>query len=76
MSFGFLFVAMAHLYCGFKDGIFFGRLIEFGVSFAVFAAPIATSPFFHFHHWFAAWLVGMHLNQKVRSDVERSDERR
>jgi hypothetical protein len=48
--FGFSFVAIAHVWCGFKDGILFGRLVEFGLSFAVFAAPIGTSPFFHFHH--------------------------
>jgi hypothetical protein len=62
-SFLFSFVVANHLYSGFKDGILFGRLVEFAVTFCVFCVPIATNPFFHFHHWFAAWLVGMHINQ-------------
>jgi len=62
--FAFAFVVIAHVYHGYKDGILFGRLIEFALSVCVFALPIASSPFFHFHHWFAAWLLGMHINQK------------
>jgi hypothetical protein len=30
-----------------------------------FVAPVVTSPFFHFHHWFAGWLLGMHCNVDV-----------
>ncbi|GMI25894.1 hypothetical protein TrRE_jg7350, partial [Triparma retinervis] len=64
MSAGLLFVASMHVYKGFNDGIIFGRLLEFAATFFVFAFPIGASPFFHFHHWFAAWLVGMHFNQR------------
>jgi hypothetical protein len=64
MSTCFAFVSFMHIYKGFKDGIIFGRLLEFAFTFLIFAYPIGASPFFHFHHWFAAWLVGMHFNQK------------
>lgn len=30
-----------------------------------FMAPVMTSSYFHFHHWFAGWLIGMHANFDV-----------
>lgn len=28
----------------------------------VFVLPVVASPYAHFHHWFAGWLLGMHAN--------------
>jgi len=57
-------ILMLHIKRGWDDGILVSRLIELTATFVVFCVPTATDPFYHFHHWFACWLVGMHANHK------------
>jgi hypothetical protein len=43
-----------------------GRLwiasVELLACVGVFVLPVLASPYAHFHHWFAGWLLGMHAN--------------
>lgn len=41
------------------------KLIELSLCIIFFMLPYATSPYFHIHHWYAGWLVGMHFNFDV-----------
>lgn len=43
----------------------FLKMIEMSLCVLLFMIPPMTSPYFHFHHWFAGWLVGMHCNYDV-----------
>jgi len=43
----------------------FSKLFEMALCVSVLLLPQLTSPYFHFHHWFAGWLVGMHCNYDV-----------
>lgn len=41
------------------------KVSELLLAFMCFLAPVVTSKYFHFHHWFAGWLIGMHCNYKT-----------
>lgn len=41
------------------------KATEMSLCVLLFLVPPMTSPYFHFHHWFAGWLVGMHCNIDV-----------
>jgi len=47
-----------------KEGILFGRLVEFVAVSLMAIMPLASSPEFHPHHWFLAILIGVHINQR------------
>jgi hypothetical protein len=38
------------------------KLMEIGFFILFYLGPTILSPYFHFHHWFAGWLLGMHCN--------------
>lgn len=38
------------------------KLVELSLCIIFFMAPLAPSPYFHLHHWYAGWLFGMHCN--------------
>ena len=38
------------------------KVFEMTTCALLFLVPLLSSPYFHFHHWFAGWLVGMHCN--------------
>jgi hypothetical protein len=38
------------------------KLVEILFAALIWLAPQMAHPNFHFHHWFAGWLVGMHMN--------------
>jgi len=42
--------------------VFVMKLLELIMATALFLLPPLFSKYFHFHHWFAGWLVGMHCN--------------
>jgi hypothetical protein len=60
-----LAVVVAHGIRAYRDKILWMKLIELGLCVLFFVAPVVTSPYFHFHHWFAGWLLGMHCNVDV-----------
>lgn len=55
-------VALAHAIVANRRGIAWIKFGELLASVGVFLVPVVSSPYFHFHHWFAGWLFGMHAN--------------
>lgn len=55
----------AHAQKAWKDRILFIKLTELTLCVFFFLAPTITSNYFHMHHWFAGWLMGMHFNYDV-----------
>ena len=45
-----------------RQGILVSRLMEVGIVLTLFLIPYAGNASFHFHHWYAAWMIGMHAN--------------
>jgi hypothetical protein len=41
------------------------KIFEMSLCMILLMVPPMTSPYFHFHHWFAGWLLGMHCNLDV-----------
>jgi len=41
------------------------KVVEVTLCVVLFLIPPMTSPYFHFHHWFAGWIIGMHCNLPV-----------
>jgi hypothetical protein len=58
-------VAVAHVIRAVREQRLGIQLAEIALSAAFFLAPVVSSPYFHFHHWFAGWLIGMHCNVDV-----------
>jgi hypothetical protein len=52
----------AHVWRIYRERLLIERLLEIGFCVVFFLVPYVASPFFHFHHWFAGWLLGMHFN--------------
>ncbi|KAG7340170.1 hypothetical protein IV203_037252 [Nitzschia inconspicua] len=58
----FLTIVVAHLIKAFRQGLLWIKIGEFGICLCLFLGPVLPSPYFHFHHWFAGWIFGMHAN--------------
>lgn len=41
------------------------KLVELTLSIVFFLVPVVSDPNFHFHHWYAGFLVGCHANFDV-----------
>lgn len=52
----------AHVVVAYQQVILGSKLLELGLFLGLFLWPVMFSPYFHFHHWFAGWLLGMHAN--------------
>ena len=59
---GLLFL---HLRYAYLHGFLGRKVLELALSLLVFLVPVASHPFFHLHHWYYAWLLGMHANLDV-----------
>ena len=64
-------VALALLYAGvfhvkyaYRDGLLPGRLFELVTTSGLIMSPYLKNPELHLHHWFSAWLIGCHVNQR------------
>ena len=55
----------AHVLKAWREKIIFIKLTEMGLCILFFISPMITSNFFHMHHWYAGWLMGMHFNYDV-----------
>lgn len=51
-----------HVIHAYKKRIILQKITEILICGILFVAPVAPSPYFHCHHWFAGWLLGMHCN--------------
>ena len=41
------------------------KLLELALSITFFMLPYVSNPYYHLHHWYVGWLVGMHFNFDV-----------
>lgn len=53
-----------HLVHAAKQQVLLQKFLELLIAFLIFFAPYITSSFFHLHHWYYAWALGMHANAK------------
>ncbi len=52
----------AHALKAWRDRLLVAKLTEVGLCVLFFMAPVITSDYFHLHHWYAGWLMGMQFN--------------
>jgi hypothetical protein len=59
-----LMLGGAHVVTFYRQGQAIPKLIEVLTTLMVFLAPsiMMERQFFHLHHWYYAWLIGMHCN--------------
>jgi hypothetical protein len=55
-------IVFFHVYETIRQEIIISKTIEMILCLLVTFYPYLGSPYFHLHHWYAGWLVGMHLN--------------
>ena len=55
-------VVVLHVRYVLEHGRFGMKVMELVLTVVLFLLPPMSSPYFHFHHWYAGWLVGMHCN--------------
>ena len=55
-------VVLLHVIRAYQTRILVQKVIELGLCFFFFMAPLMPSPYFHLHHWYAGWFLGMHCN--------------
>jgi len=46
----------------YRQRIIISRFLQLGFSYIIFVFPVMSDQSFHPHHWFLAWLLGMHAN--------------
>jgi len=51
-----------HVYFWHKDKLLLGRVLEMAVIVGFGIGPFVTTPAFHLHHWYWAWLGGLLFN--------------
>ena len=55
----------AHVLRAYRKRVLVMKLSELSLCFFFFVAPLLPSNYFHLHHWYAGWLLGMHANFDV-----------
>jgi hypothetical protein len=55
-------IGILHLRQAVLDGILVQKCCEMLLVNLFCLLPFASSGYFHLHHWFAGWLLGMHIN--------------
>jgi len=55
----------AHVLKAWRDRLVVAKLMELALCVLFFMAPMITSDYFHMHHWYAGWLMGMQFNYDV-----------
>jgi hypothetical protein len=58
-------LVLCHVVRAYRKRILLMKLVELSICAFLFVAPLAPSDYFHLHHWFAGWLLGMHCNFDV-----------
>ena len=58
-------LVLLHLRRALQKGVLLIKIMEILLCIMFFVAPLAPSPYFHLHHWYAGWLLGMHCNFDV-----------
>lgn len=60
-----LAITALHVWRAWHEKVLVVKGVEVLLFIIFFLSPVLPSPYFHFHHWFAGWLVGMHFNFDV-----------
>lgn len=55
-------LVVAHLVYAARRQSVLQKLLELALGFSIFLMPYASNSFFHLHHWYYAWTLGMHAN--------------
>ena len=55
-------VAVAHLVRAWRTRVVVQKCLEMVFCLTFLLLPLVTSPYFHLHHWYAGFLIGMHFN--------------
>lgn len=55
-------LVVAHLIRAYQTRILAMKLIEMALCVFFFMLPMMPSKYFHLHHWYGGWLLGMHCN--------------
>ncbi|KAG7367177.1 hypothetical protein IV203_029847 [Nitzschia inconspicua] len=58
-------LVVAHVLRAHRERLLPMKLMELALCFFFFVAPLVPSNYFHLHHWYAGWLIGMHANFDV-----------
>jgi len=58
-------LVIAHALKAWRDRCIGTKLTELALCVLFFMAPMITSDYFHMHHWYAGWLMGMQFNYDV-----------
>jgi hypothetical protein len=58
-------VILLHVHRAVQDQVFCSKVMELILTLVVFLFPLLPSKYFHLHHWFTGWLIGMHCNFDV-----------
>lgn len=58
-------LVLGHVHRAWTKRVLLIKLVELSMCIFFFLAPMMSSPYFHLHHWFAGWLLGMHCNFDV-----------
>ena len=57
-----LCIVYLHLRDAYRNQTLVAKTIELVTCLLLFLIPMVSDSSFHMHHWFAAWLLGMHAN--------------
>ncbi len=55
-------IVFKHVQYAMQHGLLVSKLVELTLSVLFFLVPVVSNSNFHFHHWYAGWLVGMHCS--------------
>eukprot|EP00980_Cylindrotheca_fusiformis_P021687 scaffold8529_cov137-Cylindrotheca_fusiformis.AAC.17 len=58
-------LVLAHIWRAHQKRILILKIVEIGICAFFFLVPMVGSSYFHLHHWYAGWLLGMHCNFDV-----------
>jgi hypothetical protein len=58
-------LAVLHVIKAYQQNILVQKSLEMILCVFFLLGPFLGSPYFHLHHWYAGWIVGMHLNFNV-----------
>ena len=57
-----VYIIYLHFRDAYLNKMLAAKVVELFTCLLLFIAPMAGDSSFHLHHWFAAWLLGMHAN--------------
>ena len=61
-----IFLVVKHVHYAYvKKQCLTRKLVEIAITLCIWLVPYMNHPFFHLHHWYYAWLLGMHCNFNV-----------